>query len=247
MKRTVMTMLIGLAVAATVAAGGFGQKDATPTVDQILDKYVQAIGGKAAVEKQTSLTAKGSFEIPAMGMGGNAEVYAKAPNKVLIIVDVSGVGLFQQGFNGTVGWASDPTQGLREKSGAELASTKIEAEFHKELKFKQLFAKIEFKGKEKVGEKDAYVLLATPTGSSAQKMYFDTQTGLLLRTDAEQETPEGKTPVEEYLDDYKDVEGVKIPFTRRSVLPQMTFVIKLTDVKTNVTIDDAKFNKPSPQ
>ncbi len=247
MKRTVMTTLIGLAVAATVLAGGFGQKDSMPTVDQILDKYVQAIGGKAAVEKQTSLTAKGAFEIPAMGMSGNAEEYAKAPNKMLFIVDIAGHGVVQQGYNGAVAWSSEPAQGLREESGAELASTKIESEFHKETKIRQLFSKIEFKGKEKVGEKDAYVLLATPTGSSAQKLYFDIQSGLLIRTDVEQDTPQGKVPVEKYLDDYKDVDGVKIPFTRRHVLPQMTFVIKLTDVKHNVAIDDAKFNKPAGQ
>jgi len=246
MKRAVTTMILGLAFAATAGAAGLGQ-GAAPTVEQILDKYVQAIGGKAAIEKQTSMTAKGSFEIPAMGMGGNAEVFAKAPNKTLIVVDVSGYGVVQQGFNGSTAWASDPTQGIREKSGAELASAKLESEFHKELKFKQLFSKLEFKGKEKVGDHDTYVVVATPTGSSPQKMYFDVTSGLLVRTDVEQETPEGKVPVEEYLDDYKDVDGVKIPFTRRQVLPQMTFVIKLTDVKHNVTIDDAKFNKPAGQ
>lgn len=245
MKRVAITAILGLVLAATAVAG-LGQ-GAVPTVDQILDKYVQAIGGKTAIEKQTSMTAKGSFEIPAMGMGGAAEVFAKAPNKTLVVVDVQGYGVVQQGFNGNTAWASDPTQGIREKSGVELASAKLESEFYKEIKFKQLFSKIEYKGKEKVGDHDTYVLIATPTGSSPQKMYFDTTSGLLVRTDVEQETPEGKVPVEEYLDDYKDVDGVKVPFTRRQVLPQMTFVIKLTDVKHNVTIDDAKFNKPSGQ
>src|SRR5215208_2779319 len=74
---------------------------AMPTADQILDKYVQALGGKAAIEKVNSRVSKGNFEIPAMGAGGPIEMYAKAPNKNLVIINIPGFGTIQQGFNGT--------------------------------------------------------------------------------------------------------------------------------------------------
>src|SRR5207302_9907346 len=116
MKRILAIAFACLAIAAAAFAQGNQQKPAAdpkpaaklPTVDQILDKYVQAIGGKAAVEKQTSRVAKGSFEIPAFGASGTAEIYAKAPNKTATTINVAGYGVVQEVFDGKTGWSSDP-------------------------------------------------------------------------------------------------------------------------------------------
>ena len=104
---------------------------------------------------------------------------------------------------------------------------------------------MEVKGKEKVGSYETYLIEATPAEGSPEKFYFDVNTGLLVRHDAEAETPQGKMMMEAYLDDYKAVDGVQIPHTTKTVSPAMTFVIKFTEVKNNVEIDNAKFNKPS--
>ena len=105
----------------------------------------------------------------------------------------------------------------------------------------------EQKGKQKVGDREAYVIVATPAAGSPEKWYFDTQTGLLIRTDSERESPEGKVPVEAYLEDYKEIDGVKLPFTLRQVLPAFSIIIKISEVKHNVPIEDSKFDKPSGQ
>ena len=220
---------------------------AMPTVDQILDKYVQALGGKAAMEKLTSTASKGTFELPTFGASGSAELWEKAPNKTALKLDIPGFGIVQQGFNGTVAWSQDPQSGLREKTGAELASEKLDAEFYKPLKLKQLYPKISVKGKDKVGEKDAYVLEATPAEGSTETWYFDVTSGLLMRQDIERETPQGKMAIQVFQEDYKDVDGVKIPHTVRQVTPAFTIIIKLDEVKHNVAIDDAKFTKPATQ
>src|SRR5262249_60032311 len=94
---------------------------AESTVDQILDKYVQAIGGRQAVEKITSRVAKGTFEVSAMGQKGEIELYVKAPNKTLRVQNLSGVGEILDGFDGKIAWSQNPMMGLREKDGAELA------------------------------------------------------------------------------------------------------------------------------
>src|SRR5437870_13266315 len=106
MKLTLTTIILSLLIAVTAFAQGTPRKPAAdakpaaklPTVDQVLDKYVQAIGGKAAVEKATTRVAKGSFEIPAFGATGTAEIYAKAPNKAATIVTVAGYGTVQEVF-----------------------------------------------------------------------------------------------------------------------------------------------------
>ncbi|HTG17732.1 MAG TPA: hypothetical protein VK747_20970, partial [Blastocatellia bacterium] len=198
MKRTLTIMILCMAVAVTA----FSQQKpadqvakpaaAMPGVDQILDKYVQALGGKASLEKFTSTASKGTFEIPTFGATGSAEVWEKAPNKTALRLDIPGFGIVQEGYNGTVAWAQDPQSGLREKGGLELAATKLDAEYYRPLKLKQLYPKITVKGKDKVGDKDVYVLEATPAEGPTETWYFDATTGLLARIDAERESPQGK-------------------------------------------------------
>jgi hypothetical protein len=218
---------------------------ADPTVDQILDKSELAIGGRQAVEKITSRVATGTFEVATMGLKGEIEVYAKAPNKTLRVQHLSGVGEILDGYNGMIGWSQNPMAGLREKSGAELAAIARSSDIHAPIKTRQLYSKLEFKGKEKVGNRETYIILATPAEGAPVKMYFDTQTGLMARMDTDLEIPEGRFHIETTVDDYREVDGVKIPFTIRQESSVSSAVIKLTEVKHNVAIDDAKFNKPS--
>ncbi|HXG67075.1 MAG TPA: hypothetical protein VNO70_18370 [Blastocatellia bacterium] len=247
MKRILAIAVLTLLASVSALAQSAEKKPdaAMPTTDQILDKFVQASGGKAAIEKITSRTQKGTFDLPAMGASGTVEIYEKAPNKTVAIIDITGFGVIREGFNGTVAWAEDPQQGLREKTGAELAAAKLDSVFHRPLKLKELFPKMTLKGKEKVGEREAYLIEATPAEGSMEKWYFDTQTGLLIRSDSERESPMGKMPVETYLEDYRDVDGVKLPHTIRQSTPAFAVSIKISEVKQNVEIEDAKFNKPA--
>ncbi len=108
-------------------------------------------------------------------------------------------------------------------------------------------AKLTVKGIEKVGDRDAYLVEGTTADGYTEKMYFDTQNGLLLRTDSEADTPQGKIPATVLTSDYREVDGVKIPFTMVEKTPTIEFTLKLDSVKHNVPIDDTKFNKPAAQ
>jgi hypothetical protein len=228
------------------AAKADAKAEALPAVDDILAKYVNAIGGKEAIEKITSRVIKGSFNLEAFGVtDAPMEIFTKAPNKNASKIDVPGFGVVTRVFNGSTGWSSDPMSGLRELSGAELATFKRESDFHLELNLKKYYTKLEVKGKEKVGSYETYLVEATPAEGTPTKYYFDVATGLLVRQDGEEENPQGKAMVENYLEDYKVVDGVKMAHTLKRVNPQMSFVIKLTEIKNNVEIDEAKFAKPS--
>lgn len=251
-----IAMMLALVIATTLAVAAQEKKAdapkpapksdaALPSVDEVLDKYVKAIGGKEAVEKVTSRVEKGTFELPAFGMSGPIEMYSKAPNKTAMTIELTGFGKIETVYDGAKAWSADPQTGLRELSGAELAATKREADFHGSLKMKSHFSKMEVKGKQKVGDAEAYVVVATPAEGKPQKLYFDVNSGLLVRTDVEVESPQGAMAFEIFLEDYKPVDGVKIPHTVRRNSDAISFVIKLTEVKQNVTVDDAKFNKPS--
>ena len=261
MKRIALTLTISLLLLAVAAAqenpkAGNGAKPepkadtkaaATPTVDEILAKQVQAVGGKEAIEKLTSRTSKGTIEREGMGMSGTVETFSKAPNKNAVVITLSGFGTVNNVFDGSSGWSSDPMSGLRELSGAELTTLKRDSDFYGAINLRKHFSKMELKGKEKVGSSDAWVIEATPAEGSPEKLYFDVASGLLIRHDAERESPQGKMPVEIYTDDYQTVDGVRVPYSIRQVTPAFTLSIKLTEVKHNTPIEDAKFGKPAAQ
>jgi zinc protease len=222
---------------------------AKPSVDAVLEKYVNAIGGRAAIEKVSSRVSKGTFVLSSLaGVIGTVEVYEKAPNMSVSVLVIPGIGTQAEGFNGTTAWVLEPDSGVvHDKSGLELATAKREAEFYEEIKLKELYPRMTLKGMEKVGARAAYVIEAVPLTGSPERLYFDTQTGLLIRKDSEEEGDEGKRSVEEYYSDYRAIDGVKLPFTIHQVSPGMNFTVKLTEVKQNVPVDVAKFNKPEEQ
>lgn len=219
-------------------------QDSTPSAAQVLERYVKAIGGEAAIRKITSRVLKGTFELPAFGATGSAEIYATAPNKLLTVFTIPGFGILRQGFDGTRGWAQDPQLGLRDQTGAELANMRRTADFYKDIRLGELYPKITLRGKDKVDGGEVYVLEATPADGSPVVLYFSIETGLLVRIDSTREAPMGRVPAVEHLQDYKEVDGIRIPFTSLQSLPNMSFVIKINEVKCNVAIDEARFEKP---
>lgn len=220
-----------------------------PTVDQILDKYTHAVGGEESLRKITSRVAKGS-RIGADGILVPEEVYQKAPNKILTVTTYPNV-TFSTGFNGTAGWGSSTKDGARELPGPVLAQLKIDSEFYKEIKTKELYRKLNLVGRSTIGESEVYVIDATlkdaPLGSNPEKLYFDARTGLLLRRYVESPTVLGMFPLQTDYEDYRDVDGVKQAFLIRWSMPGRSWGRKLEEIKQNVAIDEARFNPPPPK
>ena len=259
MKRIVMFLLLSLILAVTALAQDKPKDDATkgeakpeakagaplPSVDAILDKFVVAMGGKDALQKLTSRTVKGSFEIEAMSVNGTFENFSKAPDKNATVIQVPNFGTINNVYDGAKGWSSDPMSGLRELGGAELAATKREADFYLPLNFKKNFQKLEVVGKEKVAGSEAYVVQVTPAEGGTEKFYFDAASGLIVKHDAERDNPQGKIPVELFFEDYKAVDGVKVAHTLKQVTPMFAMTIKFVEVKHNSEIEAKTFNKPA--
>lgn len=221
---------------------------AIPSSDQILDRCIEASGGRVAWQKLNTRVSKGTVDVPAMNLAGTVEMWQKAPNRILVTVAVAGA-VFTQGFDGSVGWSNDPQNGLREQTDGELVETKRDADFYHILDFRKLYSTISAAGAEKVGERSAYVVEATPPeGGDPNKAYFDTQTGLLLREVTQHHDAEGNVePFTEEFEDYRTVDGVKVPFTIHQSTPQTAFTIRLDEVHHNVAVDNALFAKPSAQ
>ncbi len=234
-----------LAMVQALTARSVKQREvsAEPSVDQILAKYIQALGGKAAIERQTQFVSRGSWESEVKS--GTVEVYGKAPNRMLTLMDVPGFGQIRDGFDGSVAWHEDPQVGVQEINGRESSAIRRMAEFYGDLKLRQLYPKIITKGKQNVGQRAAYVVEADSGDGLFRRMYFDTQIGLLLRDDTEYDTPEGRASVTRYFDDYRDVDAVKVTFTVRQSDKNGSLTFRLTESRFDVALDDAVFARPT--
>ncbi len=231
-----------LATGVVLALAGIATaQEKLPTADELFQKYVTASGGKAAIEKTTSRQIKGTIDVITFGSSGTFEQYAKAPNKMVNVSTFDGYGQVIQAYDGKNGWASMPDTGLRDMAAGELAMYSRVADFYRELHLGQAFQKAVVTGKSKVGDVEAYVVEGTGDGYQ-EKLYFATQTGLLVRS----EIKFGAGPsMTSDFQDYKEVNGMQLPHTMKQDSPEISLVLKFTDIKLNVDIDDAKFAKPA--
>ncbi len=215
-----------------------------PTVDQVLDKYVQGLGGEAAFKKLNTRVMKGA-QITFDGTTIPLETYQAAPNKLVTILTTPRQGLMMSGYNGTTGWSKN-ARGQREMSGAQLALMKRASDFYGDIKPREVFLNLTVTGREKVGEREAIVLTSKVSDTRTEKLYFDTQTGLLLRILGITQTLLAPIPEQTDFEDYREVDGIRLPFTIRQsfVDPWVGWTRKYTEIKHNVAVDDTKFNPP---
>jgi thiol-disulfide isomerase/thioredoxin len=214
-----------------------------PSVDQVINRYVEVLGGINAVGKFQSRSAKGKVSISTLGRGSFV-TYAKAPNKVLTTIEIPEVGVLKQGFNGATGWTQTPRSGVRAASAAELDTLKRDAVFHNLITLRSRFAQMRILGIAKIGYREAYVLEGKPAAGDPEKLYFSKDNGLLIRWDAVLNAVGVRTVAEVYLDDWTDVDGIKVPFTVTQLFPRLSIVYSLNEVKHDVQINDVVFNKP---
>jgi len=212
------------------------------TADQIIEKYVAAVGGADEMRKVTSRAAKGNIL-----NGGNQtpiEVLTKAPNKRVSITHMGNGDSFTA-FDGTVGWLGNTGRPAREMSAAESGASSIDAEFYLALRLKEMFPQLRRGRPEAINGTECEVLNGTGPGKPAVRLYFDKTTGLLTRLVRYADTPLGRNPTQIDYADYKAVDGVTIPMRWTLSRPNGRFTIQLSEVKSNPSIDDARFAKPA--
>jgi len=220
-------------------------RPAMPSADDIMNKYVAAIGGQAAIDKVKTRVMKGNINTSS-GLTLTYEIEQSTPDRAHEIF-VSQRGTMERAVSGNLGWEKNP-QGLRDITGQPLADLRMSLQLFRNLKLKEQYTSLRVGGrKEKIGERDVYVLTGTMPDKRRERLFFDSESGLLLRRVTYTETMIGIIPEQTDFEDYRDVDGVKLPFSVRlssvdagNPVSTRTF----TEIKLNVPVDDSKFNKP---
>jgi outer membrane lipoprotein-sorting protein len=217
---------------------------ALPSADEIFSKYAAAVGGQTAIDKLKSRTVKGTVA-QANGNSYQFELSQAAPDKFYLLVTTP-QGTVERGFNGQVGWEKT-ARGVREITGTELINFKAANGLFSLLKLKEQYSKPPRVRKDKLGDHDVYIVDGTTTDNRRMRLYFDATSGLLLRRTTTMSTIVGIIPDQIDLEDYREAEGLKFPFTARAATVEVGNPIStrtFTELKLNVPVDDSKFNMP---
>lgn len=225
------------------AQSGAAPAPPPPNAQQLLAKYVEAVGGEAALNKISTRVEKGT--LTGFGpQGAPVEIYAKAPDKRVSIVQ-GPRGPMYTAYDGQSGWMTGFGGRIQDMEGAEVYAAKLDADFQLLADPKAVFRQVRPAKPEKIGDKEVWVLLGITPGQPPVKLYFDKDSGLLLREVRYAETPVGRYPTQVDYADFREADGIKIPYQWTISRPGSSFTIKVDEVKQNVPVDDSKFAKPA--
>jgi photosynthetic reaction center cytochrome c subunit len=213
-----------------------------PQPPAIVAKYLEALGGADALRKINSRVVTGTMT--AFGHDMPVEIYAKAPDLRASVMK------FPRGqavtiYNGHEGWASMMPRPPHPLEGSELDQARLDADFYFPLDIQQTFRSLRERPPQKVGDEEAYVVLGIRPGKPPVQLFFSKQSGLLLRMVYFTQTALGRLPQQTDYSDYREVDGVKVPFRWTVAQPRGQSTVDVTEVQQNVPITDSKFSIPA--
>ena len=220
-----------------------------PSADQILDRYLQALGGVERLASVTSFIATGTSEgFRGFGGGGQVQIFANAPDqRATIIKFAEGIGRQDaiRAFDGRRGWVSAPLAVVPEYTlgGIELDGARIDAQLSFPAQIKKVLTQLRVGPPDNVNGRDVHVVQGNGTRGLVTTLYFDTESGLLLRMVRFGNSPIGRAPTQVDFDDYREVggAGIKMPFRWTFGWLNGRDSFELKDVRVNVPIDPAVF------
>jgi outer membrane lipoprotein-sorting protein len=218
-----------------------------PSATQILDKYLQALGGTQRLAGLTSFVAKGTYEgYDTEHVKVAVEVYAQAPDQRAMVVHAP-FGDKVSTYDGRAAWiaSADRPVPLMPLTGGNLQGARIDALLAFPAQVRQAFAPWRLTVTT-IEDHDVYLVQGAPTGQLPVNLYFDQESGLLVRMVRWSDTAVGRVPTQVDYADYRDVAGVKVPFRWITTWTDGQTTIVLSELQPNVSIDAARFGRPAP-
>jgi hypothetical protein len=218
--------------------------DAPPKADEILDKNIEATGGKAAHEKCKNRVEKGTIEVASIGIKGDMTSYSAAASKLYVFANLKGFGQIEEGTDGKVAWSINPTTGPRVKEGAERDAVLRRADLEGQSNWRKYIKKAECTGEDTIEGKPCYKIELTTTDGQTATHYYDKSTYLLLKSIGNEKTANGDVNAESIFSDYRKVDGVMLPFKTRQTVVSTEIVVTLDKVEHNVELPANRFDLP---
>jgi photosynthetic reaction center cytochrome c subunit len=212
-----------------------------PTAAELIGRYIHALGGASAIANISSLVETGTATFN--GESAGAEIYTELPEKRTFVRHRTGGDTIST-YDGQTGWYGVSGRPTREMDGVHMETARMEADLHFPLHIQQAFPELRVEYPEKIGDREAYVLVGIGVDQLPAKLYFDEASGLLVREVLYTDSPLGLDPAQIDFADYRAVAGVQVPFNVTKSQPRGRSTFQANDVHYNVPIDAAKFAKP---
>jgi len=224
------------------------QSPIAPKPDEVLDKHLEAVGGPVRAAALTSFVARGT----SVGYGPDSEespieIYARTPNQRTTIVRTTS-GTRTTTFDGRNGWVSAPFRPVPVLAlgGADLDGLRLDAELAFPARIKQVLTRWRVGVPSVIDDREVYMVQGTGAPGLTANLYFDAETGLLVRQVRLVDSPIGRLPTQVDYSDYRDVAGLKMPFRFVVTWLDGRDTIQLTEIRPNVPIEAARFTRPGP-
>jgi hypothetical protein len=235
--------------------------DATAVVparpwQDVAGDVLAAMGGRERLEKRISLHEKVAVSLSSLKMEGVVESWATKDNKTLRVTEMTGIPTTREGTDGRVYWSQDPVNGLRILEGAEKEQARIETAWMAELRLGKIFEKVESQREVGPHGEGLECLVMTPkTASGSAKVpggepsspltnCYDEKTHLQVSQRGKHASPQGDMPFTSELADYRDVDGIKLPFLITTTVGPISFTARLQEAKWDVPVKTVHFGLP---
>ena len=221
-----MFAIAGAALA--LSAGGAAAQQALPPAKQIVDRYVEAIGGRDALSRHNFRHMVAEMSMPAAGMSMTMDMKFARPDKYAMKMSMPGMGAITSGYDGEVGWSVNPMAGPQLMSGKELAQIRRTADMDASADFSKLFPTLETVERSTAQGRPCHRVRMVSADADTAFACFDVESGLLSTMEMKQSSPMGEMTAVSRFEDYRDFAGIKMPArTVTSVMGQeMTVTVK---------------------
>jgi zinc protease len=212
-RRSLCRLSCALAVAFVVTQGAVPatQAQKVPTAREIVDRFVKASGGEAALQAIKSMRVKGTFSIVGQSLGGDLEMMSARPNKLLMRVSIPAIGTVEEGFDGKVGWSINPLEGPSLVTDRQLSERADEAWFDAELHKDDYVKEMSVVGRESLDKRDVYRVKVITLRGNEQFELYDVDNGLQVAVEASRDTPLGIVPSVVLMKEYQKFGAVLMP------------------------------------
>jgi hypothetical protein len=243
MIRTRFGRSLGLATLALAVQAGAAAAQQLPPASQVVETYVQAIGGRAAAERFSARHVTAEMSMPAMGMTMTMESWIARPNRSFSRMVMSGMAI-TSGFDGTTAWVNSPMSGPKILDGDEFKQALDNANFDNNVDFAKVFPTMETVGERTVNGQPCWnVKMVTANGTEVHNC-FDKTSGLLVGSISSPHTQMGKVTADIVMSDYRDFDGLKLP-TRMTMTMGPQQVVTTIKTVSHAPIADSVFALPA--
>jgi hypothetical protein len=230
-----LALVLTLAVCAPTMATAKEEK--LPDAAKILDKYVEATGGRPAYDKLKSRVTTATLDMVSQGISLEITIQMAKPDKSYMLMENEMIGKVERGTDGEVAWENSMMTGPRVLEGEERDLSLQTSTFDLMTYWKDHFSKVETVGVESVGERPCYNVDLTSNFGIQQSICFDRESGLIAKVTMELKTPMGTVSTESFPADYREVDGILIPYEN---------VVKIMGQERKMTIGSVKHNIELP-